>query len=80
MALETASAARVEEKRSLIAQDELRLKRALQVRERERDRERGERETSGYEPFALHAPIHWAIWGARCRWGDLAEVWSTRFV
>ena len=25
-------------------------------RERERERER-----SGYEPFALHAPIHWAI-------------------
>jgi hypothetical protein len=28
--------------------------------ERERERERGARETSGYEPFALHAPIHWA--------------------
>jgi len=24
-------------------------------------RERGERETRGYEPFALHSPIHWAI-------------------
>ena len=31
--------------------------------ESERARERGERETSGYEPFALHAAIHWAIKG-----------------
>jgi len=28
-----------------------------------RERERGERETRGYEPFALHAPIHWAMLG-----------------
>jgi len=28
----------------------------------ERERER-ERDRSGYEPVALHAPIHWAIYG-----------------
>jgi len=38
------------------------------VRERERgrgerERRERERETSGYAPFALHAPIHWAISG-----------------
>ena len=27
------------------------------------ERERGERETTGYKPFALHAPRHWAIQG-----------------
>jgi hypothetical protein len=26
-----------------------------------REGERGERETTGYEHFALHAPKHWAI-------------------
>ena len=30
-------------------------------RERKRQRERGGIETSDYEPFALHAPIQWAM-------------------
>ena len=30
---------------------------------RDRERERGERETRGYEAFALHAAIHWALLG-----------------
>ena len=32
-------------------------------RGRGREGERGERETRGYERFALHAPMHWAISG-----------------
>ena len=31
--------------------------------ERERRQSEGERDTRGYEPFALHAPIHWSILG-----------------
>jgi hypothetical protein len=30
-------------------------------RDTERREKERERETSGYEPFALHAPIQWAI-------------------
>jgi len=30
---------------------------------RERERGERERETTGYEPFALHAPIQWAMLG-----------------
>ena len=36
---------------------------AERARVREREREWGNMETTGYEPFALHAPIHWAIKG-----------------
>ena len=33
-------------------------------REREaREREERERKTTGHEPFALHAPIQWALYG-----------------
>ena len=35
-------------------------------RNKTREREARERET-GYEPFALHAPIHWAIRGGRSK-------------
>ena len=34
----------------------------VQERQTERERER-ERERRGYEPFALHAAIHWAMVG-----------------
>jgi len=34
---------------------------AVTPRNKAREREARERETTGYEPFALHASIHWAM-------------------
>ena len=47
-------------------------RRFLPVRGREA-RER-ERETRGYEPFALYLPIHWAILGVRV--GEMRIAWG----